>query len=57
MRRLPYQSAEMNFRPAVQLDGSEGLSAIVAGDRALPAAVAKVGRFTTRVAMHGMQSQ
>jgi hypothetical protein len=33
-----------NRRPALQSDGSDNLSAIVAADRAFPAAVAELGR-------------
>ena len=45
LRRLtPNQSAAANRRPAGQLDGSGNLSAIVAADRAFPAAVAELGR-------------
>ena len=40
----PNQSAAANRRPAGQLDGSDNLSAIVAADRAFPAAVAELGR-------------
>ena len=39
-----HQSAAANRRPAGQLDGSGNLSATVAADRALPAAVAELGR-------------
>lgn len=42
-RRAPNQSAAANRRPAGQLDGSGNLSAIVAADRAFPAAVAELG--------------
>ena len=45
----PNQSAAANRRPAGQVDGSGDLSAIVAADRAFPAAVAELGslaRFT-----------
>ena len=38
------QSAAANRRPAGQLDGSGNLAAIVAADRAFPAAVAELGR-------------
>ena len=38
------QSAAANRRPAGQSDGSDNLSAIVAADRAFPAAVAELGR-------------
>jgi len=38
------QSATANRRPAGQLDGSGNLSAIVAADRAFPAAIAELGR-------------
>jgi hypothetical protein len=38
-------SAPANRRPAGQSDGSDNLSAIVAADRAFPAAVAELGRF------------
>ena len=40
----PNQSAAANRRPAGQSDGSDNLSAIVAADRAFPAAVAELGR-------------
>jgi len=40
----PNQSAAANRRPAGQLDGSGNLAAIVAADRAFPAAVAELGR-------------
>jgi hypothetical protein len=40
----PNQSAAANRRPAGQLDGSGNLSAIVAADRAFPAAVAELVR-------------
>ena len=39
----PNQSAAANRRPAGQSDGSGNLSAIVAADRAFPAAVAELG--------------
>jgi len=42
MRLAPNQSAAANRRPAGQLDGSDTLSAIVAADRAFPAAVAEL---------------
>ena len=38
------QSAPANRRPAGQSDGSGNLAAIVAADRAFPAAVAELGR-------------
>ena len=38
------QSAAANRRPASQSDRSYNLSAIVAADRAFPAAVAELGR-------------
>ncbi len=38
------QGAAANRRPAGQSDGSDDLSAILAADRALPAAVAELGR-------------
>ena len=38
----PNQSAAANRRPAGQSDGSDNLSAIVAADRAFPAAVAEL---------------
>lgn len=41
---MPNQSAAANRRPAGQTDGSDNLSAIVAADRAFPAAVAELGR-------------
>jgi hypothetical protein len=40
----PNQSAAANRRPARQLDGSGNLAAIVAADRAFPAAVAELDR-------------
>jgi len=39
------QSAAANRRPAAQADGSGNLFAIVAADRAFPAAVAELGRL------------
>ena len=42
--RWPNQSAAANRRPAGQLDRSGNLAAIVAADRAFPAAVAELGR-------------
>jgi hypothetical protein len=44
MRTWPNQSAAANRRPAGQSDGTDNLSAIVAADRAFPAAVAELGR-------------
>ena len=41
---MPNQSAAANRRPAFQSDGSGNLSAIVAADRACPAAVAELDR-------------
>jgi hypothetical protein len=41
---MPNQSAAANRRPAGQSDGSGNLSAIVAADRAFPAAVAELDR-------------
>ena len=38
------QSAAANRRPAGQSDGSDNLAAIIAADRAFPAAVAELGR-------------
>jgi hypothetical protein len=38
------QCAAANRRPALQSDGSGNLAAIVAADRAFPAAVAELGR-------------
>ena len=38
------QSAAANRRPALQLDGPGNLAAIIAADRAFPAAVAELGR-------------
>jgi len=40
----PNQSAAVNRRPALQSGGSRDLSAILAADRAFPAAVAELGR-------------
>ena len=40
----PNQGAAVNRRPAGQLGGSGNLSAIVAADRAFPAAVAELDR-------------
>mgnify|MGYP003383572972 CR=1 FL=1 len=40
----PYQNAAANRRPAGQLDGLDKVLATVAADRALPAAVAELGR-------------
>ena len=45
MTTWPNQDAAANRRPAGQSDGSDNLSAIVAADRAFPAAVAEVGRY------------
>ena len=41
---MPNHGAASNSRPAGQLDGSDNLSAIVAADRAFPAAVAELDR-------------
>lgn len=41
---MPNQSAAANRRPAGQSDGSGNLAAIVAADRAFPAAVAELVR-------------
>ena len=41
------QGAAANRLPAGQLYGSDNLSAIVAADRAFPAAVAELGRSAT----------
>ena len=43
-KKKPNQSAAANRRPAGQSDGSDNLAAIVAADRAFPAAVAELGR-------------
>jgi hypothetical protein len=43
-RPWPNQSAAANRRPAGQWDSSGNLSATVAADRAIPAAVAELGR-------------
>ena len=58
----PNQSAAANRRPALQPDGSDNLSAIVAAARAFPAAVAEllvVRRHTTpryvRLAKEGIR--
>jgi len=40
---LPEEIGRANRRPSGQSDGSGGLSAIVAADRAFPAAVAELG--------------
>jgi hypothetical protein len=57
MIEMPNQSAAANRRPALQLDGSDNLSATLAADRAFsilrsstatedgPAAVAELGRY------------
>jgi hypothetical protein len=42
--RRPNQSAAANRRPAGQLDGLGNLAALVAADRAFPAAVAELDR-------------
>lgn len=42
--KTPNQGAAANRRPAGQLDGSGNLAAVVAADRAFPAAVAELGR-------------
>lgn len=47
---MPNQSAAANRRLAGQSDGAGNLAAIVAADRALPAAVAELGR--RRLTMH-----
>ena len=44
----PIQCAAANRLPALQSDGSDNLSAIVAADRAFPAAVAELGRWAAR---------
>jgi hypothetical protein len=44
MKTLANQGAAANRRPAGQLSCSGDLSAIVAADRAFPAAVAELGR-------------
>jgi len=44
MTTWPNQGAAANRRPAGQSDGLDNLSAIVAADRAFPAAVAELGR-------------
>ena len=44
MTTWPNQDAAANRRPAGQSDGSDNLSAIVAADRAFPAAVAELDR-------------
>ena len=44
----PNQSAAANRHPAGQSDGADNLLAIVAADRALPAAVAELGRCGER---------
>jgi hypothetical protein len=41
---MPSQSAAANRRPAGQSDGSDNLAAMVAADRAFPAAIAELGR-------------
>ena len=41
---VPNQGAPANHRPAGQSEGSDNLSAIVAADRAFPAAVAELDR-------------
>jgi hypothetical protein len=43
-REPPNHGAAANRRLAEQSDGSDNLSAIVAADRAFPAAVAELGR-------------
>lgn len=42
------KSAAANRRPALQSDGSDNLSAIVAVDPAIPAAIAELGRSALR---------
>jgi len=42
--RMPNKVTGANSRPAGQLDGSGNLAAIVATDRAFPAAVAELDR-------------
>jgi hypothetical protein len=44
IQMMSNQSAAANRRPAGQSDGTDNLSAIVAADRAFPAAVAELGR-------------
>ena len=44
----PNQGAAANRRPAGQSDGSDNVTAIVAADRAFPAAVAELGRRRRR---------
>lgn len=44
MSRAPNQGAAANRHPAGQSSGSGNLSAIVAADRAFPAAVAELAR-------------
>jgi hypothetical protein len=48
MKRMPNKGAAANRRPAGPSDGSDNLSAIVAADRAFPAAVAELGSFGVR---------
>ena len=50
--RLANQSAAPNRLPAGQSDGSDNLSAIVAADRAFPAAVAELGRYAYADVQH-----
>jgi hypothetical protein len=49
----PNQGAAPNRRPAGQSDGSDNLSAIVAADRASPAAVAELVRWHERTSPMG----
>jgi hypothetical protein len=47
----PNQGAAANRRPAGQSNGSGNLAAIVAADRAFPAAVAELGRSASSSAI------
>jgi hypothetical protein len=56
--KKPNQGAPANRRPAGQWAGSDNLSAIVAADRAFPAAVAELGRSTADACgMSGVRSR
>lgn len=45
MKNSPNKGAAANRRPAGQSGGSDNLSATLAADRALPAAVAELDRY------------
>lgn len=53
----PNQGAAANRRPARQSDGSDNLSATLAADRALRAAVPELGRYATNDTAHISESK